>query len=289
MNCRKRTLPSVSFSRSLTTRQRLAIALRPEEANRNKNSAQFLQKFLCNVRMITLALFALSQAVCAQAQTVTKLYDFCTKTNSQGFCLDGEVPVGNLVQGTDGNLYGITILGGSNGSGMAFKVTTTGKLTAVYNFCSPVSCSDGSFPTGGLLLGSDGNFYGITEEGGVFGEGSIFKLTAAGKLTTLHSFDVTDGTANSAPPLIQAANGNFYGTTRGGGPSDQGTAFEITPDGTFTTLHSFCTNSGCPDGSGPNGLMQAADGNFYGTTAGGGETSNCRVGETNGTFLIMTS
>ncbi len=243
-------------------------------------------------RLSLLSLTALALtcvAVCAQAQTFTKLYDFCNQTNSEGFCLDGQYPGGNLVQGTDGNLYGVTVLGGSSGSGMVFRITPAGKLTTVYSFCSPVSCSDGSYPSGGLLLGSDGNFYGITEEGGVYGNGSIFKLTAAGKLTTLHSFDDTDGNGNSAPALIQAANGNFYGTTVGGGISDKGTAFEITAGGTFTTLYSFCASSGCPDGSGPNGLMQGADGNFYGTTSSGGESSDCSAGNTSGTFFQLTA
>jgi uncharacterized repeat protein (TIGR03803 family) len=138
------------------------------------------------------------------------------------------------------------------------------------------------------VLGRDGNFYGTTEEGGANEEGTIFKVTPAGAVTILHSFDGMDGSGNSAPALIQAANGNFYGTTVGGGPADKGTAFEITADGTFTTLYSFCANSGCPDGSGPNGLMQAADGNFYGTTLGGGESNDCGPSATAGTFFQLT-
>jgi len=227
-----------------------------------KDTLLFPKNFSRSIRMITLALLALSLAVCAQAQTLTKLYDFCSKTNGQ-FCSDGGSPGGNLAQGTNGNIYGTTLFGGTYGSGIVYRMSTAGVMTVVYNFCA-VPCLGGSYPNPGLVLGRDGNFYGTTEEGGVYGQGTVFKLTPAGALTTLHSFDGTDGSGNGAQALIQAANGNFYGTTFGGGNSDQGTVFEITPSGTFTTLYRFCANSGCPDGSGPNGLMQAVDGNFYG-------------------------
>jgi uncharacterized repeat protein (TIGR03803 family) len=237
------------------------------------------------VALMALAI-TLGLAVCAQAQTFKKLYDFCSKTNSQ-FCLDGQIPGGNLVQGTNGDIYGTTLFGGTYGSGIVFRVSTAGVMTVVYNFCA-VPCVGGSYPNPGLVLGRDGNFYGTTEEGGAYEEGTIFKVTPAGAVTILHSFDGTDGSGNSAPVLIQAANGNFYGTTRGPDAHDQGTVFEITPGGTFTTLYRFCTSSGCPDGSGPNGLMQAADGNFYGTTMGGGENNDCQPSTTAGTFFQLT-
>src|SRR5258706_15002687 len=160
MNCRKRALPSVSFSRSLTKHR----------GNSMKNTLQFLQNSSRSVRMITLALLALSLAVCAQAQTFTSLYSFCTKTN----CADGDGVTAPLVQGTDGNLYGETAFGGrignsyfgSIGWGTIFKVTTRGKLTTIYTFClSSSTCTDGSGPSRGLVLVTDRNFYCVTTGG----------------------------------------------------------------------------------------------------------------------------
>ena len=232
------------------------------------------------------AAITLSPAVCAQAQTLTSLYSFCTQTN----CTDGERPAAPLVQGTDGNLYGETEFGGSSasgtlGSGTVFEITTSGEFTTLYTFCSSLPCTDGSGPYGGLVLATDGNLYGATSGGGVHDFGTVFKITPAGKLTTLHNFDYTDGWEGQARGLIQAANGSFYGTAPYGGAYGQGTAFEVTASGTFTTLHSFYGTPGCPGCVAPNGLTQGADGNLYGTTSGGGESENCSAEWTGGTFF----
>jgi uncharacterized repeat protein (TIGR03803 family) len=229
------------------------------------------------------AAIALSLSVCAQAQTFTSLYSFCTESG----CPDGAGPFGTMVQGRDGDIYGITQSGGSSGSGTFFKFTTADALTTLYTFCPSSPCTDGATPFGGLVLATDGDFYGVTfEGGGTYGYGTVFKITAAGKLTVLHTFEGTDGEEPEAA-LVQADNGNFYGTTFRGGAYGEGTVFEITPSGTFRMLHSFCASSGCPDGSGPNGLTLAADGNLYGTTYTGGESS-CKTSETNGTFFELT-
>ncbi len=259
-----------------------------------KSTLQFPQNFSRIVRMITLALLALGLAVCAQAQTLTSLYSFCTKTN----CADGDGVTAPLVQGTDGNLYGETAFGGGGvenspcaaiGCGTIFKITTQGKLTTIYTFClSSSTCTDGSGPSGGLVLATDGNFYGVTSGGGVHNFGTVFRITPAGKLTTLHNFDNTDGWVAQGSGLIQAANGNFYGTTFYGGANSEGTVFEITASGTFTSLYSFPPDSQCPFCTGPNGLTQGADGNIYGTTLGGGVTDNCNTGSTSGTFFQLT-
>ncbi len=129
------------------------------------------------------------------------------------------------------------------------------------------------------MQGSDGNFYGTTSFGGTSGGfGTVFKLTPAGKLTTLHNF-CPSGDGNNCPDgrnpsggLIQASNGNLYGTTYEGGANGAlgGTIFEITPAGTLTTLYSFCSRTNCADGDGPYGLIQASNGNFYGQTFAGG-------------------
>jgi uncharacterized repeat protein (TIGR03803 family) len=136
-------------------------------------------------------------------------------------------PVGSLIQATDGNLYGTT-------SGTAFKMTLGGTMTTLYTFCSQPYCTDGNLPMSGVIQGTDGNFYGTTSTGGAActgyayqGCGTVFEITASGKLTTLHSFDGHDGDAPWAG-LVQATNGDFYGTTSVYGTgSGVGTIFRL--------------------------------------------------------------
>ena len=181
----------------------------------------------------------------------------------------------SLVQGTDGNLYGITGLGGAYNHGTVFQVTTAGALTTLYSFCAQSGCPDGSYPGTGLVQGTDGNFYGVTGSGGINGYGTVFKITSDGVLTTLHSFDGTD--SGSPYGLLIQSNGNFYGTTYGQGVSPKGSVFKISASGTLTTLYNFCSQIGCADGANPYaGLVQASDGNFYGTTSEGGDSSLCK-------------
>jgi uncharacterized repeat protein (TIGR03803 family) len=196
--------------------------------------------------------------------TLTTIFIFC---HNRG-CPEGAYPYGGLVQAIDGNLYGTTSAFGANTTGTVYKLTPSGTLTTFYNFTSR---PDGRTPYAGLIQGTDGNFYGTTEWGGAYGDyGTVFKLTADGTLTTLHSFNNVDGDVPYAG-LIQGADGNLFGTTVAGGAYGQGTVFKITPSGTLTVLHSFCSQSGCPDGSGPDGaLVLGTDRNFYGTTSGGG-------------------
>jgi uncharacterized repeat protein (TIGR03803 family) len=136
-----------------------------------------------------------------------------------------------------------------------------GDLTTLYSFRGP----DGAGPTGGLLEGTNSNLYGTTFTGGTYGFGTVFELAPNSGLTTLHNFDVTDGDEATAS-LIQATDGNLYGTTSGGGEGTNchcGTLFSITTGGTLVTLHSF----NFTDGEGPEGsLLQATNGQFYGTT-----------------------
>jgi YVTN family beta-propeller protein/uncharacterized repeat protein (TIGR03803 family) len=192
---------------------------------------------------------------------------------------DGAFPYNSLIQGTDGNLYGTIDGGGAFDQGTAFRVTTSGTVTTLYTFCSQTNCTDGVEPAAGLVQASNGNFYGTTSDGGANnGGGTVFEI-AAGQLTTLYSFcsqpGCTDGNASQAP-LVQATNGNLYGTTYAGGAAGEGTVFEITLSGQFTTVYSFCSLEDCADGAYPYaGLVQASNGNFYGTTSGGGATDFC--------------
>jgi uncharacterized repeat protein (TIGR03803 family) len=180
---------------------------------------------------------------------------------------DGGYPEAGLVQTTNGNFYGTTAIGGSSGYGTIFKIKPAGKLTTVYEF---QNSTDGGNPLGALVQASNGIFYGTTSYGGgTCGCGTVFKVTSAGKLTTLHTFNA-GGTGEGNYPqagLVQGTDGNLYGTTAYGGASGYGTIFKITPAGTLTTLHSFDIS----DGANPYaGVVEGTDGNFYGTTLSGG-------------------
>lgn len=204
---------------------------------------------------------------------LTTLYTFCAQTN----CPDGFFPLAALIQGKDGNLYGTTSEGGSGtcegfGCGTIFRITLVGTLTTLYKFC-PVSCStnprDGANPSAALVQGADGDFYGTTAMGGggsqcSFGCGTIFRFSLNGMLTTLHAFNSSDGLLPTQ--LIQAIDGNYYGTTAG-------SLFEYRADGVFMNLHTFQLT----DGETPLGMLQATDGNFYGTTSQGANNA-CPLG-----------
>src|SRR5262249_55939153 len=131
-----------------------------------------------------------------------------------------------LIQGSDGKFYGTTELGGAScqtgfGCGTVFKITPEGNLTRLHSFCTLAGCADGLEPEASLMQGTDGRFYG--ESGGsADGCGTVFAITAKGKLTTLHTFNLPDG-CGPLGGLIQAANGKFYGTTGGGGTQRDGT------------------------------------------------------------------
>jgi|HubBroStandDraft_1064217.scaffolds.fasta_scaffold03550_2 uncharacterized repeat protein (TIGR03803 family) len=202
-------------------------------------------------------------ALSLPAQTFTTLLSFDFT--------DGAIPEGQLVQGTDGNFYGISDSQGLYGEGTVFKMTPGGTLTTLYNFCPQTLCTDGAAPVGGLVQDTNGYFYGTTLGGGANEfYGTVFKIVG-NTLTTLYSFcpppyTCTDGESPSAS-LLQASDGNLYGTTVEGGAYGYGTIFKITPSGGLTTFHSFND----ADGYQPYGtLIQATDGNFYGTTSLGG-------------------
>jgi uncharacterized repeat protein (TIGR03803 family) len=186
----------------------------------------------------------------------------------------------------------------------SFQVDARGRPDRSVQFCSQAACADGAYP-GGLVLSSNGNFYGITDSGGTgkyctirssstAGCGTVFSITPAGELTTLYSFcsqaNCSDGYVGGfVAGLIQATNGNFYGTTYGAGANGYGTVFEITPTGELTTLYSFCSETNCADGAYPfAALVQGSDGNFYGTTNGGGGGNHCTITGGCGTVFIIT-
>jgi uncharacterized repeat protein (TIGR03803 family) len=176
-----------------------------------KRIVNALNKLNWGKRAYAVLVLCATTAMALSAQTFTTLHSFDLT--------DGAYVVAGLVQATNGDLYGTTGSGGTNGSGTVFKITPNGTLTTLYSFCSQSNCTDGAGPN----------------------------------------------------QMIQATNGDFYGTASSGGANGSGTIFKITPSGTLTTLYSFCSQSGCLDGSGPYaGLVQATNGDLYGTTTGGG-------------------
>ena len=217
-------------------------------------------------RQCAVLLMSAACGITVAAQTFTTLHSF----NGA----DGANPYAGLVQAGDGNLYGTTTDGGAYGSGNVFRITPSGKLKSIYEFCAQANCPDGQFPVSGLVMGGDGDLYGTTQNGGMYNWGTVFKVSPLGGLTTLHSFNVIDGISPYGT-LLLASDGNFYGTTneagacKGGGGC--GTVFVIGPGGKFKTLYNFCMQTGCPDGEFPvGGLVEGSDGNIYGTTNAGG-------------------
>ncbi len=197
----------------------------------------------------------------------TSLYSFTGGADGQG-------PIGRLFQGANGNFYGTTIESGSGGFGTVFEITPTGKITTLYSFSNK---SDGAAPYGGVIQTADGTLYGTTSGGGTGAYGTVFKLSSNRRLTTLYNF--TGGSDGAYPysGLIQASDGNFYGTTLGGSTTNPGgSVYEITAAGKFTTLYTFCSQPSCADGGNPygGGLLQSTDGNLYGTTNDGGDLNS---------------
>ena len=174
---------------------------------------------------------------------------------------EGFTPQAALIEGTDGNLYGTTAQGGRNYVGTVFRMTRSGGVTVVHSFTG----TDGASPRAALLQAPDGNFYGTTSAGGTSNVGTVFRMAPDSTVTVLHAF--TGGTDGASPyaALVHGPDGNFYGTTRDGGPLNFGTVFRVTPAGAYAVLYQF---AGGYDGGHPlAALVLGTDGNFYGTTS----------------------
>jgi uncharacterized repeat protein (TIGR03803 family) len=201
-----------------------------------------------------------------------------TFTNLYYFSENALGPNG-IIAASDGYLYGTT----GSPPGTIFRMDTNGVFTNLYSFTGG---SDGSSP-GGLVQASDGNFYGTTDGGGTVTNGTVFRFATNGGLTTLYSFtgESDGGTPNSG--VIQASDGNLYGTTFSGGTAEAGTIFRITTNGAFTSLYSL--NGGSDGSNCYAGLMQANDGNLYGTTYLGGSNGVGTIFRitTTGSFTVV--
>ena len=220
-----------------------------------------------SVSLICTLMFSLF-TICgtAMAATETVLHSFA------GSPTDGYCPTTGLIMDSTGNLYGTTMVGGtdtngicgSQGCGTIFKLDTNNTLTVLHSF----SAATGTSPLGKLIMDSAGNLYGTTFGGGTNNMGTIYKLDTTGNLTVLHNF-VLDGASSRAPAagLVMDGTGNLYGTTVYGGANDAGTIYKLDTVGNLTVLHSFTG----ADGARPSAdLLMDSAGNLYGTASSGG-------------------
>lgn len=210
------------------------------------------------------------------------LYSFASSAPVDGYYPYG----GGLVLAGDGNFYGMTNEGGTNGFGTIFRATPGGVVTTLYEFTG--GASDGSYPESGLTLGTDGNLYGVTTEGGQYASGVAFKMTLTGTYSVIYHFGhMGDPVDVSFSSLVLASDGNFYGVGYLAGANGYGGVFKLTPAGVETVLYSF---TGPSDGANPSStLVQGADGDLYGMTSSGGANGFGTAFKisTTGTFTLL--
>jgi uncharacterized repeat protein (TIGR03803 family) len=181
----------------------------------------------------------------------------------------------------NGTLFGTTIYGGTSDAGTVYALHSTGKARIIHSFKGG---RDGALPFGTLTL-VNGTLYGTTSQGGLTsscnnsGCGTVFAVSASGKERVLHRFGV--GADGSSPVAgLTDVDGTLYGTTAGGGASDEGTVFAITISGDESVLYSF---TGAADGKNPDAGLTDVDGTLYGATHSGGANGDGTV------FEITTS
>jgi uncharacterized repeat protein (TIGR03803 family) len=220
--------------------------------------------------------------------TLNSLFSFAGLASNGSTNANGAKPLDPLTFGNDGDLYGQTVYGGSNGVGTIFQMTTNGALTSLFSFANGSDNAlgfytnmDGAEPIeNSLTLGTDGDFYGGTSSGGTNGAGIIFKFTTNGAFSLVFNFDTqipsgntyTNATGASPNGLVLGSAGTFYGAAANDGASGEGAIFSISTNGTFKLLYSFSPLIASTNLSGvePSQLAMGSDGNLYGTTFAGG-------------------
>ncbi len=230
----------------------------------------FLQK--APSRRLTLPSAGMLLLICALILCAPRSLRAATMTEIYGFP-SGESPYAGVIQGSNGNLYGTTPVGGPNKKGTVYQITTAGAL--VYSI--PFNGINGANPQAPLVQAADGTLYGTTSNGGAQGKGTVFKISPDGALSVLFSFAKTNG---SLPwgGLTLVSNKMLYGTTAEGGANGDGTVFKITTSGAFQMLLSFSGTNGANPYA---GLTLGKNGSLYGTTKYGGNTGQ-------GTAFLMT-
>jgi uncharacterized repeat protein (TIGR03803 family) len=229
--------------------------------------------------------------------SLTTLYAFSPlDTETLPKNADGAGP-NSLVRDASGNLYGTAAIGGSNGNGTVFEISSDGVFSVLHEFDALGPNADGAQPVT-LTLGTDANLYGVAAWGGTGNAGTVFRISPAGDFTVLYAFaEMSPGVnvnADGGLPasILQAADGTLYGSTTEGGPNGTGTVFRMTTSGDLTTLYTFGPCAKCfflgtnldgpisyanADGALANAVMLASDGNLYGTTSLGGSSGNGTV------------
>jgi uncharacterized repeat protein (TIGR03803 family) len=186
-------------------------------------------------------------------------------------------PFAGLTEATNGELYGTAYYGGPDDVGGVYKITSDGAVTGLHSF----DCNDGAYPESILVEATDGNLYGTTSSDPdcIMSSSSVFRIGSDDRFTTLYFFCRQPSCADGYDPsaLIQANDGNLYGATLAGGTTNAGTIFKISTSGALTTLYTFCLQPNCVDGWFPSALVQATDGNFYGTTGSGGSNGEGEI------------
>ncbi len=215
-----------------------------------------------------------------------------TLTSTTGL-FPGSTIIHGMIQASDSDLFGVTSSGGTGGgNGTVFKITTGGIFTSLVSFTGTTGAVPGASPQTRLVEDGSGDLWGTTQNGGTGGFGTVFKISKSGTFTNLVQFTGTTGAYLGSSPnsnLLLASDGNFYGTTTGGG-TGSGTVYRVAPDGTFTSLVTFTGSGGAFPGSTPStSLVQGSDGHLYGTTTGGGTGSGTvyRVALPSGTFTSL--
>ena len=226
--------------------------------------------------------YALSQKHGTWAEA--DLYSFCSQAN----CADGNLPDAELLVGTDGHLFGTTLQGGTNASGVVFELAKKGstwKQTVLHNFCEMANCADGGFTQRALTIDTSGNIYGTLGTGGAHGSGVVFRLAPKGtqsEYKVLYDFCKRDGCKDGKQPdaeLFLDPHGDLYGTTISGGRNSGGTVFRLRGT-SLPTLYSFCARPACVDGEQPRGgLIMDASEHLFGNTSLGGQNGEGSVFE----------